>query len=97
MPRLRNICLALSLLTCAACSKRSDVASAPPPPAYEGIPAGLMARCTVKDIPLETTADIVTSRGIYKEGFEKCAAKVDAIRAHDAEARAAAGNLPEKR
>ncbi|MBO9724298.1 MAG: hypothetical protein J7530_07985 [Novosphingobium sp.] len=46
-----------------------------------------MARCTVTDVPLETTADIVTSRGIYKEGFEKCAAKVDAIREHDAAAR----------
>lgn len=55
--------------------------------AYQGIDAGLMARCTVKDVPLETTADIVTSRGIYKEGFEKCAAKVDAIPEHDAEAR----------
>lgn len=34
-----------------------------------------------------TTGDIVTSRGIYKDGFEKCAAKLDAIRAYDAEAR----------
>lgn len=63
------------------------MSSAPPPPAYQGIPAGLMPRCTVEDIPLKTTADIVTSRGIYKEGFEKCAATVDAIRAHDAKAR----------
>jgi hypothetical protein len=46
-----------------------------------------MARCTVKDVPLETTGDIFTSRGIYKEGVEKCAAKIDAIRDHDARAR----------
>ena len=57
-------------------------------PTYIGIPAGLMARCVVRDVPLETTADIVTSRGRYKDGFEKCAAKIDAIRAHDAKARA---------
>ncbi len=44
----------------------------------------------VKDVELAATGDIVTSRGIYKEGFEKCAAKVDAIRAHDANARAQA-------
>lgn len=68
MPRLRNICLALSLLTCAACSKGSEVASAPPAPAYQGIPPGLMPRCTAEDIPLKTAADIVTSRGINKEG-----------------------------
>lgn len=86
MPRLRNICLALSLLTCAACSTKSEIASAPPP-FYQGIPAGLMARCTVKDVNLVTTGDIVTSRNLYKDGFEKCAAKVDAIREHDAKAR----------
>ncbi|WP_334183650.1 hypothetical protein [Novosphingobium sp.] len=45
-----------------------------------------MARRTVKDVPLTTTADILTRRGIYMEGFEKCAAKVDAIRDHDAKA-----------
>jgi len=44
----------------------------------------------VKDVALTSTGDIVTSRGVYKEGFEKCAAKIDAIRRHDAEARAAA-------
>lgn len=59
-----------------------------PPPAYEGIPAGLMERCTVKDVKLVTTGDLVASRDAYIEGFEKCAAKIDAIRAHDAEARA---------
>lgn len=64
------------------------MASAPPPPAYQGVPAGLLERCVVKDVELASTGDIVTSRGIYKEGFEKCAAKIDAIRAHDAEARA---------
>lgn len=91
MPRLRNICLALSLLTCAACSRSNEVASAPPPPsAYQGIPAGLLERCVVKDVALTSTGDIVTSRGVYKEGFGKCAAKIDAIRDHDAQARAAA-------
>jgi len=44
----------------------------------------------VKDVALTSTGDIVTSRGVYKEGFEKCAAKIDAIRRHDSEARAAA-------
>ena len=86
MPRSKSICLALSRLICAGCSKRSDGAFAPPPPAYVGIPAGLMARRTVKDVPLTTTADILTRRGIYMEGFEKCAAEVDAIRDHDAKA-----------
>jgi len=64
------------------------VASAPPPPVYHGIDAGLLERCVVKDVELVSTGDIFASRGIYKEGFEKCAAKIDAIRAHDAEARA---------
>ncbi|MBO9723813.1 MAG: hypothetical protein J7530_05515 [Novosphingobium sp.] len=44
-----------------------------------------MARRTVKDVPL-TTADILTSWGICMERFEKCAAKVDAIRDHDTKA-----------
>lgn len=60
----------------------------PPAPAYQGIPAGLMTRCVVKDVEMLTTGDIVTSRNLYKDGFEKCAAKVDAIREHDAAARA---------
>lgn len=55
---------------------------------YEGIPAGLMERCTVQDVPQETVASIIESRGIYIKAFNRCAAKVDAIRAHDAEARA---------
>jgi hypothetical protein len=47
-----------------------------------------MTRCVVKDVEMLTTGDIVTSRNLYKDGFEKCAAKVDAIREHDAAARA---------
>ncbi|WP_395391532.1 hypothetical protein WBP07_12820 [Novosphingobium sp. BL-8A] len=41
----------------------------------------------MRDVELVTTGDIVTSRNLYKDGFEKCAAKVDAIRDHDAAAR----------
>ena len=89
MPKLRNSCLAASLLICAACSKNSEVASVPAPQAYRGIPAGLMERCAVNDVALETTADLVISRSRYKDGFEKCAAKVDAIRDFDAKARKA--------
>ncbi|WP_395326954.1 hypothetical protein WBP06_09560 [Novosphingobium sp. BL-8H] len=75
-------------MTCAACSNsRSEIASAPPP-AYQGIPAGLMEPCTVQDVPQETVASIIESRSIYISAFKKCAAKVDAIRAHDAQARA---------
>lgn len=48
-----------------------------------------MARCVVTDIALDTVGDLVASRELYKVGFETCAAKVDAIRKHDAEARAA--------
>jgi hypothetical protein len=48
-----------------------------------------MERCTVQDVPQETVASIIESRGIYIKAFNKCAAKVDAIRKHDAEARAA--------
>lgn len=77
------------MLICVGCSTRSEIASAPPL-AYRGNPAGLMTRCTVQDVELVSTGDIVTSRGIYKEGFEKCAAKVDAIREHGAKARGAA-------
>jgi len=46
----------------------------------------------VHDVPLETVGDLVVSRERYKAGFEKCAAKVDAIREHDAEARATAAD-----
>lgn len=49
-----------------------------------------MERCVVRDVELNTTGDLVTSRNIYKKGFEVCAARVEAIRKHDAEARAAA-------
>lgn len=90
MPRSKSTCLALSLLICAGCSTRSEVVASPPARVYRGIPAGLMTRCTVQDVELVATGDIVTSRGIYKAGFEKCAAKIDAIRAHDAKARAGA-------
>lgn len=72
-----------------ACSSKNEVVSAPP--IYMGVPAGLMERCVVRDVELETTGDIVVSRNRYKDGFERCAAKVDAIRAHDAKARAAVG------
>ncbi|WP_420873460.1 Rz1-like lysis system protein LysC [Novosphingobium resinovorum] len=88
MRKFVNSCLVACLLTCAACSNsKSEIASAPPL-AYEGIPAGLMERCTVQDVPQETVASIIESRGIYIKAFNKCAAKVDAIREHDARARA---------
>jgi len=53
-----------------------------------GIPAGLMERCAVRDVAINTAGDLVLSRNLYKEGFEKCSARVDAIRKHDADARA---------
>lgn len=88
MRKFANSWLVACLMTCAACSNsKSEIASAPPP-VYRGIPAGLMERCTVQDVPQETVASIIESRGIYIKAFNKCAAKVDAIRAHDAEARA---------
>lgn len=73
---------------CAACSTSVKA----PPQVYVGIPAALMARCVVQDITMDTVGDVVTSRARYKEAFERCAAKVDAIRAHDAQASAAVGN-----
>jgi hypothetical protein len=89
MRKFANLWLVASLLTCAACSNsKGEIASAPPP-VYQGIDAGLMERCTVQDVPQETVASIIESRGIYIKAFNKCAAKVDAIRKHDAEARAA--------
>ncbi len=69
-------------MICAGCS----TSNSPPLPAYQGIPAGMMERCIVRDVPLETTGDIVESRRRYKEGFETCAARVDAIREHDKKA-----------
>jgi hypothetical protein len=77
------------LLTCAACSKGSDVRSAPP--VYVGIPAGMTEPCVVHDVPLDTVGALVVSRNRYKAGFEKCAAKVEAIREHDTKARTLAG------
>lgn len=76
-------------MTCAACSNSSDKIASAPPPVYQGIPAGLIERCTVQDVPQETVASIIESRGIYIKAFNLCAAKIDAIRAHDAEARSA--------
>lgn len=55
-------------------------------PEYRPVPAAFLAPCIVHDVQLTTTGDLVTSRNRYKEAFEKCAAKVDAIRKHDAEA-----------
>lgn len=49
-----------------------------------------MERCIVQDIALDTVADLVVSRQRWKEGHERCAAKVDAIRKHDREMREAA-------
>nr|WP_170066074.1 hypothetical protein [Novosphingobium guangzhouense] len=46
-----------------------------------------MERCTVQDVPQETIASVIESRGIYIKAFKLCAAKVDAIRDHDAGAR----------
>jgi len=46
-----------------------------------------MERCTVQDVPQETVASIIESRGIYIKAFNRCAARVDAIREYDAKAR----------
>ncbi len=73
-------------MICAGCSKNADIEFAGGP-AYEGIPAGLLERCKVEDIRLMTVADIIASREIYVEAFRICAARVDAIRDHDREAR----------
>ena len=54
---------------------------------YQGVPAGLLARCTVNAVQEVLMGDIVTNRIRYKTAFEKCAAQVDAIRAHDQRAR----------
>lgn len=77
------------LLTCAAYSKGSDVRSAPL--VYVGIPAGTTEPCVVRDVPLDTVGALVVSRNRYKAGFEKCATKLNAIREHDAKARALSG------
>jgi hypothetical protein len=88
MRKFANSWLVACLMTCAACSNsKSEIASAPLP-VYQGIPAGLMERCTVQDVQQETVASIIESRGIYIKAFNKCAAKIDAIRDHDAQARA---------
>lgn len=77
-------------MICAGCSTNSGVRTASDP-VYEGVPAGMLAPCRVQDIPLKTVADIVASRQIYVEGLISCAAQIDAIRKHDAEARASYG------
>lgn len=56
---------------------------------YAGIPAALMDRCVVRDVAINTAGDLVLSRNLWKQGQEICAARVDAIRDHDAKARAA--------
>ncbi|MFC0684623.1 Rz1-like lysis system protein LysC [Novosphingobium clariflavum] len=81
-------------MTCAACSNSSDKVALAPPPVYLGIPAGLMERCTVHDVPQETVASIIESRSIYIKAFNLCTAKVDAIRKFDAEARSNASTRP---
>lgn len=48
----------------------------------------------MQDVPQETVASIITSRSIYIKAFKLCAAKVDAIRVHDAQARAATQQTP---
>ena len=90
MPKSKSCWAAGCLLILGACSRVGEVHSAQP--VYVGIPAGLTEPCVVHDVPLETVGDLVVSRERYKAGFEKCAAKVDAIREHDAEARATAAD-----
>ncbi len=88
MLKCANIWPVLCLVTLSACSTASKPAPAPVAPLiYTGVPAALLARCVVQDVEIKTTGDIVVSRNRWKAGFEKCAAQVDAIRKHDAEAR----------
>ena len=87
MKRSAALWLSACLPIFASCSNsKSEIASAPPP-VYQGIPAGLMERCTVQDVPQETVASIIESRGIYIKAFNKCAARVDQIRKFDDDAR----------
>lgn len=85
MRKLKSCLVAACLLTLSGCSTASSIST--PPATYVGIPAGLMARCIVHDVALDTVADLVISRNKWKEGHERCAAQVDAIRKHDAEMR----------
>lgn len=73
----------MALSGCAA--KSPQVVSAPP--VYQGLPDALLARCTVQAVNEVVTGDIIINRIRYKAAFEKCAAQVDAIRAHDQNAR----------
>lgn len=89
MKKTVNICLSsLALFVVCACSTASDIAA--PQSSYVGIPADLMARCIVNDVALDTVADLVVSRQRWKEGHERCAARIDQIRKFDAEMRQAA-------
>ncbi|WP_146037162.1 Rz1-like lysis system protein LysC [Novosphingobium guangzhouense] len=76
------------LMICAACSSSKGEVVSAAPPSYQGIPAGLMEPCTVQDVRQETVASVIESRSIYIKAFKRCAAKVDAIRDHDARMRA---------
>ncbi|WP_425437359.1 Rz1-like lysis system protein LysC [Novosphingobium guangzhouense] len=87
MRKFAALWLSACLPIFASCSNSSDRIVSAPRPAYQGIPAGLMERCTVQDVPQETIASVIESRGIYIKAFKLCAAKVDAIRDHDAGAR----------
>lgn len=57
---------------------------------YSGAELPVLAfACTAPTfIHYVTVASIIESRGIYIKAFNKCAAKIDAIRDHDAQARA---------
>ena len=77
-----------STVALGACSTTSDIEA--PGASYIGVPAALMAQCVVQDVALDTVADLVVSRNRWKEGHERCAAKIDSIRKHDREMRAAA-------
>ncbi len=74
-----------STVALGACSTASDIAA--PQSSYVGVPAGLMERCIVNDVALDTVADLVVSRNRWKEGHERCAARIDQIRKFDADAR----------
>lgn len=87
MPRLKAISILASLMMCANCSNKAEPVSAPLPVPYEGIPAAMLEQCVVHDVPLSTNRSLVESRGRYIEAFNICAARVDAIRQYDAEAR----------
>lgn len=88
MQKLRNCLVAACLPIFASCSTASDIT--PPQTSYVGVPASLMDRCIVNDVALDTVADLVISRNRWKDGHDRCAAKIDSIRKHDREMREAA-------